>query len=209
MEPKRELVSPAVPRRAVQPPSSHRTLQQPSRMAEYEAAGLGLSPPRQYLIWAPIWDRDSSSDSPASYYEATPWWGAIPRTARLLGPAWSGLRLNTPPPLMCTSPAPPNRADPFPRGPHAFRVLGGPTWMPCCDGHPGRTVVQLSAEEDLAVTCLLKLRYRDPEDPQVGLQNIMGSCQLEQLAKTAGKLGRLGSARRREWRGMAGIQATG
>ncbi|XP_051913926.1 uncharacterized protein LOC127595920 [Hippocampus zosterae] len=176
MEAKRELVSPAVPRRAVEPPSSYRTLQQPSHMAEYEAAGLGLSPRRQDLVWAPVWDRDSSSVPTASYYEATPWWGAIPHTVRPLGPARSGLRLNTPPPIMCTSPAPPNRADPFPRGPHAFRVLGGPAPMPCCNGHPGRAVVQLSAEEDLAVTCLLKLGYRDPEDPQVGWAVLAPPC---------------------------------
>lgn len=95
MEPKRELVSPAVPRRAVQPPSSHRTLPQPSRMAEYAAAGLGLSPPRQYLVWAPTWDRDSSSVPPASYYEATPWWGATPHTVRLLGVRVQSRTVNT------------------------------------------------------------------------------------------------------------------
>ncbi|KAM9833306.1 uncharacterized protein ACBT44_005359 isoform 1-T1 [Syngnathus typhle] len=114
---------------AVQPPSSRRTMQQPSRMFFCASTKQQVSPPPDK-------------------------------------PAWSSFQLNTPPPRMSTSSAPRNQPDPFLRGPHVFRVLGGPTLTPRSDSHPCRMILQLSAEEDLAVTCLLKLSY--PEDSQVG-----------------------------------------
>ncbi|XP_077401433.1 uncharacterized protein LOC144035542 isoform X2 [Vanacampus margaritifer] len=156
------------PQRAVQLPSSHRTLQQPSQMPLYMAAGLSPSGQGESPALTRTCDPDSSSVPTPSYTEPTPWGEMIPNNVRQLGPASSSFQLNLPQPLMCTSPAPPTRADPFRRGPHAFRVLGGPTWMMCSDDIPAQTVLQLSAREELAVTCLLALHYQDLNDSQVG-----------------------------------------
>ncbi|XP_061620700.1 uncharacterized protein LOC133473009 [Phyllopteryx taeniolatus] len=142
-------------------------LQQASSLALYVAAGLATSQNGQSPSRIQTRDRDSSE---VFSTESAPWGSMIPNTVKHLGPASSRFRLNTPPPLMCTSPAPPNQADPFRRGPHAFRDLGGPTQM-SRDGV--RTVLQLSPEEDQAITCLLKLRYQGPKDSQVKLRNIV------------------------------------
>ncbi|XP_077401432.1 uncharacterized protein LOC144035542 isoform X1 [Vanacampus margaritifer] len=182
------------PQRAVQLPSSHRTLQQPSQMPLYMAAGLSPSGQGESPALTRTCDPDSSSVPTPSYTEPTPWGEMIPNNVRQLGPASSSFQLNLPQPLMCTSPAPPTRADPFRRGPHAFRVLGGPTWMMCSDDIPAQTVLQLSAREELAVTCLLALHYQDLNDSQVCLQNIgnlstlNGNEQLTQLKVGEGGL---------------------
>ncbi|XP_077357349.1 uncharacterized protein LOC144004199 [Festucalex cinctus] len=156
------------PHRAVQLPSSHRTLQQPSQMPLYMAAGRAPSRPGLSPALTPTCYRDSSSPPPPSHTEPTPWGETIPNTASHLGSALRNFQLNLPSPLTCTSPAPPTRADPFRRGPHAFRVLGGPTWVRSNDDVPTQMVLQLSAQEDRAVTCLLALGYQDPNDSQVG-----------------------------------------
>ncbi|XP_071388115.1 zona pellucida protein AX 4 [Centroberyx affinis] len=70
--------------------------------------------------------------------------------------------LNTPPPIMSACPAPPNRPDPFRSGPHPTRELGSPTWRMQPVLPPSRVVLQLTQEEDQAVTNLLKLHHHQP-----------------------------------------------
>ncbi|XP_024143693.1 uncharacterized protein LOC112155896 [Oryzias melastigma] len=73
-------------------------------------------------------------------------------------------RLNTPQPIMSSCPAPPNHPDPFRSGPHPTRDLGSLTWTGCGpDTHlqPPRAIIQLSQEEDQAVTNLLKLHHQE------------------------------------------------
>lgn len=74
-------------------------------------------------------------------------------------------QLNTPPPVMTVCPAPPNCPDPFRSGPHPHRDLGSSVCrMPsnCLHLQPSHVVVQLTQEEDQAITNLLKLHYQSP-----------------------------------------------
>lgn len=73
------------------------------------------------------------------------------------------LQLNTPRPIMSACLAPPNRPDPFRSGPHPTRDLGSPTWRTQTihpQVQPRRVVLQLTQEEDQAVTNLLKLHHQ-------------------------------------------------
>ena len=75
------------------------------------------------------------------------------------------LQLNTPPPVMSACLAPPNRPDPFrASGPHPTRDLGCPEWRPQpvhSPMQPSRAILQLTQEEDQAITNLLKLHHQD------------------------------------------------
>lgn len=65
---------------------------------------------------------------------------------------------------MSSCPAPPHHPDPFRSGPHPTRDLGSLTWTGCGpDTHlqPPRAIIQLSQEEDQAVTNLLKLHHQE------------------------------------------------
>lgn len=66
---------------------------------------------------------------------------------------------------MSACPAPPTRLDPFRSGPHSVRDLGGATWR-INTIHPGvqpsQLVIQLTQEEDQAITNLLKLHHQEP-----------------------------------------------
>lgn len=66
-------------------------------------------------------------------------------------------QLNTPPPIMSPCLAPPNFPDPFESGPHPTRDLGSPTIRSLVQ--PRWIVLQLTQEEDQAVTNLLKLHH--------------------------------------------------
>ncbi|XP_057712205.1 uncharacterized protein LOC130929202 [Corythoichthys intestinalis] len=152
------------PRAGVQPPLSNRTEQHPSLMAMYMAAGVDPSQQDEFTSGTQCRDRDPSE---VFLTGPIPWGRMTPNTATHLGPALTCFQLNTPPPLMTTSPAPPKKADPFQSGPHAFREIGGPLQMPS-GVRPGRMVLQLTPDEDQAVTGLLKLQYEEPKNSQVG-----------------------------------------
>ncbi|TNN67939.1 hypothetical protein EYF80_021908 [Liparis tanakae] len=72
--------------------------------------------------------------------------------------------LNTPTPVMSACPAPPTRPDPFGSGPHPTRDLGSltlsvtPLHLPA---RPTQVVLQLTQEEDQAVTNLLQLHHQE------------------------------------------------
>lgn len=75
------------------------------------------------------------------------------------------LQLNTPPPVMSSCIAPPVCPDPFRSAPHHSRDLGSPTLkvnpllppVQLC-----QVVIQLTQEEDQAITNLLKLHHKEP-----------------------------------------------
>lgn len=74
-------------------------------------------------------------------------------------------RLNTPPPIMSTCIAPPIRADPFRSALHHSRDLGGSTVKVNALVPPAQlrqVVVQLTQDEDQAITNLLKLHHQEP-----------------------------------------------
>lgn len=80
-------------------------------------------------------------------------------------------QLNTPPPIMSACLAPPNRPDPFRSGPHPTRDLGDPTWRMHTihlQVQPRWAVLQLSQEEDQAITNLLKLHHQMDDGPFLG-----------------------------------------
>lgn len=74
-------------------------------------------------------------------------------------------RLNTPPPIMSTCIAPPIRADPFRSARHHSRDLGSSTVkvnpLVVPPAHLCQVVVQLTQDEDQAITNLLKLRHQE------------------------------------------------
>lgn len=74
-------------------------------------------------------------------------------------------QLNTPPPVMSSCIAPPVRPDPFRSAPHHSRDLGSPTvkvnpLLPAVQ--LCQVVIQLTQEEDQAITNLLKLHHEEP-----------------------------------------------
>lgn len=78
-------------------------------------------------------------------------------------------RLNTPPPIMSTCIAPPIRADPFRSALHQSRDLGSSTVkvnpLVIPPAQLCQVVVQLTQDEDQAITNLLKLRHQEPPPP--------------------------------------------
>lgn len=104
-------------------------------------------------------------------------------------------QLNTPPPVMSACPAPPTCPDPFRSGPYPTRDLGSLTLKvnPLVPSvHPCRVVLQLSQEEDQAITNLLKLHHKEPLQsdetiiaPQMDLNPIPGLHHPEPVESTS------------------------
>lgn len=105
-------------------------------------------------------------------------------------------QLDTPPPVMSACVAPPARPDPFRTGPHPMMDLGSltfeintlqpPVWA-------SRAVLQLTQEEDQAITNLLKLHHQDPIQsdmtvtaPQLDLNPIALLSHSEPTDSTSG-----------------------
>ncbi|XP_008281069.1 zona pellucida protein AX 4 [Stegastes partitus] len=147
------------PTKTVLPSISNRTLRHPSFLPLYAAAGFTHQRQSDIHTIHPL--------IPAEIFYTDP---GLPRGRRIPNLP-SGLRvfdcsrLNTPPPIMSACPVPPNRPDPFRSGPHPTRDLGSSTWrIHSTDSLPRRVVIQLTQEEDQAITNLLKLHYQ--ESPQ-------------------------------------------
>lgn len=90
--------------------------------------------------------------------------------------------------------APPNHPDPFRSGPHLTRDLGCPTWRIQSarpPAQPRRAVIQLTQEEDQAVTNLLKLHHQEapegsvPPAPHLDLSGPAESGRLSEEAPEA------------------------
>ncbi|TDG99730.1 hypothetical protein EPR50_G00197120 [Perca flavescens] len=97
-------------------------------------------------------------------------------------------QLNTPPPVMSACPAPPTRPDPFRSEPHPTRDLGSLTFkintlhppvQPSC------VILQLTQEEDQAITNLLKLHHQQPiqsDETLAALQMVSSSVELNPIS---------------------------
>ncbi|XP_045921385.1 uncharacterized protein LOC123980873 isoform X1 [Micropterus dolomieu] len=144
------------------PPLCSRTLHHPSFLPLYMAArphGAGSS---SQTVCPPV-----HPITPAEVFYTDPTMGRgrrIPNIVRQLR-VFDSFRLSTPPPVMTSCPAPPTRPDPFRSGPHPTRDLGSLT-LKINTLHPpvqpSRVVLQLSPEEDQAITNLLKLHHQGP-----------------------------------------------
>ncbi|XP_068443953.1 uncharacterized protein [Clinocottus analis] len=146
-------------RRPTLPPLSSRTLHHPSLMPMFLPAGFAHHVPdcrNQTLL--PI--------IPADFFYIDPTMGCgqrVPNIVTELG-VLDCFQLNTPTPVMSAFPAPPTRPDPFRSGPHPSRDLGSLTFtvktlhIPV---QPRQVVLQLTQEEDQAITNLLKLHHQE------------------------------------------------
>ncbi|XP_054456998.1 uncharacterized protein LOC129093112 [Anoplopoma fimbria] len=141
------------------PPFSTRTLHHPSFLPMYMAAGFQHH------------HNDCSNQTvlpiiPAEFFYTDPTMSCGRRVPNIVSElrVFDCFQLNTPPPVMSAFPAPPTRPDPFRSGPHPIRDLGSLTFkvnalhLPV---HPSRVVLQLTQEEDQAVTNLLKLHLQE------------------------------------------------
>ncbi|XP_039997398.1 uncharacterized protein LOC120797636 isoform X2 [Xiphias gladius] len=145
----------AGPRRPVVPPFSTRTLHHPSFLPLYMAAGFAHP-------HGDCNDRAVLPITPAEFFYTDP---AMSCGRRIPNIVFDCLRLNTPLPVMSACLAPPTRPDPFKSGPHPTRDLGSPKWRmnPVHSPvRPSRAVLQLTQEEDQAITNLLKLHHQEP-----------------------------------------------
>ncbi|KAI9543384.1 hypothetical protein NQZ68_012033 [Dissostichus eleginoides] len=146
-------VSPSQP---TLPPVSNRTLTHPSFMPLYLAAGFT----HQHADCASL---TVLALGPAElfYSDPTLTCGRIPNVVSDLR-VFECFKLNTPPPVMSPCPAPPPCPDPF--GLNPTRNLGHLT-LEINNLHPavqkGQVVLQLTQEEDQAITNLLKLHYQE------------------------------------------------
>ncbi|KAM7366285.1 hypothetical protein PAMP_015737 [Pampus punctatissimus] len=148
------------PRQPVLPPLTSRTLHHPSFLPLYMSAGFthhhkGFNTQTVLPIIPPeLFYTDPS----------LPCGHRIPNTVSEFR-AFDCFQLNTPPPVMSACFAPPNRPDPFRSGIHPTRDLGSSTWRihtihPTTQ--PRRVILQLTQEEDQAITNLLKLHHHEP-----------------------------------------------
>ncbi|XP_071316159.1 uncharacterized protein [Trachinotus anak] len=145
----------ARPRQPVLPSLSTRTLHHPSFLPLYMAAGFAHHHTHSY-------NQTVHPIIPAEVFYTDPTMSCGRRIHNIV---FDCFQLNTPPPVMSACLAPPNRRDPFRPGPHPTRDLGCPKWrmnpvhLPV---QPNRAVLQLTQEEDQAITNLLKLHHQQP-----------------------------------------------
>ncbi|XP_041739981.1 uncharacterized protein LOC121572122 [Coregonus clupeaformis] len=168
------------PRQVVLPPFSNRTLHHPSFLPLYMAAmGSAQYPWRPHQQPVPVM-------TPSEFFYTDPTMHRGRRVPNIVTElqVFECFQLNTPRPIMSSCPAPLVRPDPFRTQPHPTRDLGGHTWR---RDHPhlpitprprplaprprergqSRAVIQLTLEEDQAITNLLKLHHQEPVHPEV------------------------------------------
>uniref|UniRef100_UPI0037E7FA49 uncharacterized protein n=1 Tax=Semicossyphus pulcher TaxID=241346 RepID=UPI0037E7FA49 len=141
------------------PPLSSRTLHHPSFVPLYMVSGFERRRTDQTVHPVII---------PAEFFYTDPTMSCGSRITNIVSDltVFECFQLNTPPPLMSTCPAPPPRPDPFRCGPHPTLDLGSLTLKTNNlrpPAQPGRLVLQLTQEEDQAVTNLLKLHHQELE----------------------------------------------
>ncbi|KAJ8008342.1 hypothetical protein DPEC_G00103830 [Dallia pectoralis] len=174
-------------RQVVHPPFSTRTLGHPSLMPLYMAAmGSAHHPWRPHQQPVPV-----LTPSEVFYTDPTgPPGRRVPNTVTELqtlclpSQVFEYFQLNTPRPIMSSCPAPPIRRDPFRTQTHPTRDLGSNSWtrdhlrrpinpIPTPflarprERGPNRAVIQLTLEEDQAITNLLKLYHHHSPCPEV------------------------------------------
>ncbi|KAM6960376.1 uncharacterized protein LKV04_021942 [Tautogolabrus adspersus] len=142
------------------PPLSSRTLHHPSFQSLYMVSGFSQNP------------EDCCNQTahpiiiPADFFYTDPTMTCGRRIPNLVSEfrVFDCFQLNTPPPVMSPCPTPPVCPDPFRSRPHPTMELGSLTWKinvlhPSVQ--PNQLVLQLTQEEDQAVTNLLKLHHQE------------------------------------------------
>ncbi|XP_029311146.1 uncharacterized protein LOC115023921 [Cottoperca gobio] len=147
-------------RQHTMPPFSNRTLRHPSFMPLYMAAGF------QHRHIDCI-NQTVHPIIPAEVFYTDPTMSCGRRIPNVVSElqVFECFRLNTPTPVMSACLAPPTRPDPFRSGLHPTRDLGNLTLeinTPHPPVQPSRVVLQLTQEEDQAITNLLKLHHQEP-----------------------------------------------
>ncbi|KAJ8254796.1 hypothetical protein GJAV_G00197440 [Gymnothorax javanicus] len=158
------------PRPVILPPYSTRTLHHPSFLPLYMAVGS-----TQGSRQAPgHWGISVPAMIPSDFFYTDP---TLPPGGRVLNcvtqlEAFECCQLNTPPPVMSTIADSAPGFDPFRRQPHPTRDLGTQLWTwdslstfkPRTAGGKISEVIQLSAEEEEAITGLLRLHYQSSQE---------------------------------------------
>ncbi|KAL6118566.1 uncharacterized protein ACO6RY_03348 [Pungitius sinensis] len=147
-------------RRPTVPPLSTRTLRHPSFVPVYVAAAFAHHRTDRRNPTLPV-------ITPAELFYTDPTMSRGRRVPIVHAElkVLDCFRLNTPPPVMSAFPAPPSRPDPFRSGAHPTRDLGSLSLRVNTAGPRRVVVVQLTQEEDQAVTNLLKLHHQEEEEP--------------------------------------------
>ncbi|CAJ1086209.1 uncharacterized protein LOC117807332 isoform X2 [Xyrichtys novacula] len=148
------------------PPLSGRTLCHPSFQSLYTASGSEHHHTQCYN------QTSSPIISPAELFYCDPTMSCERRIPNLVSELRvpDSFQLNSPPPLMSPCIAPPIQPDPFRSAPHPATDLGGLS-VKINSLHPPvqsrLLVLQLTQEEDQAVTNLLKLRHQVKSDKTI------------------------------------------
>ncbi|XP_035531735.1 uncharacterized protein LOC118338530 [Morone saxatilis] len=168
------------------PPLSSRTLGHPSFLPLYLTAGYTHPHPDC---------RDVHPITPEEFFYSDPTMRCgrrVPNSVSELK-VFDCFQLNTPSPVMSACPAPPTRPDPFRSGPHPTRDLGDLTSFKINTLHPpvqpSRVVIQLTQEEDQAITNLLKLHHQEPLHSSSGLEVYKPFCSDVQHLSEASSQG--------------------
>ncbi|XP_042368614.1 uncharacterized protein LOC121962424 [Plectropomus leopardus] len=146
-------------RRSTLPPYSNRTLHHPSSCLCTWLQAF-------HTITRTLTAKLSPPSSQQSFSTLTPPWsvgGGSPNIVSDL--VFDCFQLNTPPPVMSACLAPPARPDLFRSASHPTRDLGSLTFRINTlhvAAHPNRVILQLTQEEDQALTHLLKLHHQEP-----------------------------------------------
>ncbi|XP_035503401.2 uncharacterized protein LOC118318137 isoform X2 [Scophthalmus maximus] len=152
----------AGPGQAVVPPFSTRTVRHPSLMPLCVAAGFAR---QQRACDVPA----LQPITPEEIFYTDPTMSCGRRIPNISSDfeVFEFFRLNTPPPVMSACLAPPSRPDPFRSGSHPTRDLGSTDWRLNhirSSAQPSRAILQLTWEEDQAITNLLKLHQSGESD---------------------------------------------
>ncbi|KAG5852070.1 uncharacterized protein LOC118224065 isoform X2 [Anguilla anguilla] len=154
------------PHPVVLPTYSSRTLHHPSFLSLYMAVG-----PTQWNLQVPGYRGIAlPAMIPSDFFYTDP---TLPPGSRVSNgvtqlEAFECCQLNTPPPVMSIIADSPSRLDPFRARPYPTRDLGSQMWTwNSLSTFTSRTaqgqileIIQISAEEDEAITSLLKLHYQ-------------------------------------------------
>ncbi|XP_032367225.1 uncharacterized protein LOC116686341 isoform X2 [Etheostoma spectabile] len=164
-------------RRPTVPPFSNRTLHHPSFLPVYMATESRHHTDCNNQTVQPI--------IPAEFFYTDP---TMSCGRRIPNKVFDCFQLNTPPPVMSACPAPPTRPDPFRSEAHPTRDLGNLT-LKRKTIHPpvqsSRVILQLTQEEDQAITNLLKLHHQQPiqsDKTLAALQMVSSSVELNPIS---------------------------
>ncbi|XP_034020535.1 uncharacterized protein LOC117505114 [Thalassophryne amazonica] len=160
------------PTHVVIPPLSTRTLAHPSFLPLYMATAVACHHREAFN------SQEVHPIIPAEFFYSYPNVGHSGRIPNIVSDLalFDCFQLNTPQPIMSPWPAQPLHPDPFRSGSHATRELGSTTWItyPAIPAvQPSRAILELTEEEDQAITNLLKLHHEPSLDLQTEKMNVV------------------------------------